>query len=176
MKTERLLSLTGDWKSYLNESQATTEFIKISVAYRNKNTCDIMNLLFVSIFLLITAVAIGLYLVFLGLHKRKSSTGLGLTHASFALAGIIVLFTQIVTGPTDKLNNVAALFLFFAIVGGGMVFALREENKHPFDGCCNHPCRHGSGRNIRANNQPVLRSIGPDSIDLLVKGSGVLTI
>jgi len=53
------------------------------------------------------------------------------SHASFALAGIIVSFTQIVTGSTDKLNNVTALFLFFAIVGGGMVFALREESKPP---------------------------------------------
>lgn len=90
-----------------------------------------MNLLFVSIFLLITAVTIGLYLVFLGLRKHKRSPGLGLTHASLALTGIIVLFTQIYTGPTDKLNNFAALLLFFAILGGGMVFALREENKPP---------------------------------------------
>ena len=29
------------------------------------------------------------------------------------------------------MNNVAALFLFFALVGGGMVFALHEENKPP---------------------------------------------
>jgi hypothetical protein len=90
-----------------------------------------MNLLFVSIFLLITAVAIGLYLVFLGMSKRKRLPVLGLTHASLALAGIIVLFTLIFTGPTDKLNNLAALFLFLAIVGGGLVFALSEENKPP---------------------------------------------
>lgn len=90
-----------------------------------------MNLLFVSIFLFVTAVAIGLYLVFLGLRKSKRSPGLGLIHASLALTGIIVLFTLIYTGPKDILNNVAALFLFFAIVGGGMVFALHEENKPP---------------------------------------------
>jgi FtsH-binding integral membrane protein len=90
-----------------------------------------MNLLFVSIFLFVTAVAIGLYLVFLGLHKQKRSPGLGLTHAGFALAGILALFTLIYTGPKDILINVAALFLFFAVVGGGMVFALHEENKPP---------------------------------------------
>jgi len=90
-----------------------------------------MNLLFASIVLLIIAVSLGLYLVFLSLHKHKRSPGLGLTHASLALAGIIVLFMQIYTGPTDKLNNFAALFLIFAIVGGGMVFALHEENKPP---------------------------------------------
>ena len=90
-----------------------------------------MNLLIVSIFLLITAVAIGLYLVFLGLHKRRRSPGLGLTHASLALAGILVLLTLIFTGPTDKLNNLAALLLLFAVVGGGIVFALHEENRPP---------------------------------------------
>ena len=90
-----------------------------------------MNLLFISVFLLIIAVTIGLYLVYLGVKKQIRSPGLGLTHASFALTGIIVLFVQIFTGLTDKLNNFAALFLFFAVVGGGMVFALREENKPP---------------------------------------------
>ncbi len=90
-----------------------------------------MNLLFVSVFLFITAVAIGLYLVFLGLHKGIRSPRLGLMHASLALAGIIVLFTLIYTGPASKLNNLAAFFLFFAILGGGMVFALHEENKPP---------------------------------------------
>jgi FtsH-binding integral membrane protein len=90
-----------------------------------------MNLLLSTAFLLISAVAVGCYLLFLGLRKRKRSPGLGLTHAGLALSGLIVLFTEIFTGPTDKLNNVAALFLFFAIVGGGMVFALHEENKPP---------------------------------------------
>jgi len=90
-----------------------------------------MNLLLVTAFLLISAVAFGFYLVFIGLRQRKRSPGLGLTHAALALSGVIVLFAEIFTGPTDKINNVAALFLFFAIVGGGMVFALHEENKPP---------------------------------------------
>ena len=90
-----------------------------------------MNLLLATALLLISAVAVGFYLFFLGLRQRKRSPGLGFTHAGLALCGIIVLFTEIFTGPTDKLNNVAALFLFFAIVGGGMVFALHEENKPP---------------------------------------------
>jgi len=90
-----------------------------------------MNLLLATVLLLISAVAVGFYLLFLGLRQRKRSPGLGLTHAGLALTGIIVLFTEIFIGPTDKLNNVAALFLFFAIVGGGMVFALHEENKPP---------------------------------------------
>jgi len=90
-----------------------------------------MNLLLATALLLISAVAVGFYLVFLGLRQHKRSPGLGLTHACLALSGIIVLFTEIFTGPTDKINNVAALFLFFAIVGGGMVFALHEENRPP---------------------------------------------
>jgi drug/metabolite transporter superfamily protein YnfA len=90
-----------------------------------------MNLLLATALLLISAVAVGIYLVLLGLRQRKRSPGLGIAHACLALSGIIVLFTEIFTGPTDKLNNVAALFLFFAIVGGGMVFALHEENKPP---------------------------------------------
>ncbi len=90
-----------------------------------------MNLLHVAAVLLITAVAVGIHLVFLGLRQRKRSPGLGLTHAGLALCGSIVLFAEIFTGPTDKLNNVAALFLFFAIVGGTMVFALHEENRPP---------------------------------------------
>ena len=90
-----------------------------------------MNLLHTTAFLLISAVAVGIYLVFLGLRQRKRSPGLGLTHAALALSGTIVLFTEIFTGPTDKMNNVAALFLFFAVVGGGMVLALHEKNRPP---------------------------------------------
>ena len=90
-----------------------------------------MNLLQVSFLLLISAVVIGIYLVYLGVQQRKRSPGLGLTHAGLALSGFIVLLIEIYTGPTDKLNNVAALLLFFAILGGGMVFALNEENRPP---------------------------------------------
>ena len=90
-----------------------------------------MNLLLATFLLLISAAAIGFYLVYLGLRQRKRSSGLGLMHAGLALTGSIVLFTAIFTGPIDKLNNVAALFLFFAILGGGMVFALHEKNRPP---------------------------------------------
>lgn len=90
-----------------------------------------MNLLLVTTLLLISAVSVGFYLVFIGLRQRKRLPGLGLTHAGLATTGILVLFTEIFTGPTDKLNNLAVLFLLFAIVGGGMVFALHEENKPP---------------------------------------------
>lgn len=81
--------------------------------------------------LLILAVAIGAYLVFLGLRHRRRSTGLAFAHAGLALCGVIVLFTEIFTGPPAKLNNVAAFFLVFALVGGGIVFALHEKNRPP---------------------------------------------
>lgn len=90
-----------------------------------------MNLSLVSFLLLISAVAIGFYLVFLGMRQRKRSPVLGLTHAGLALTGFIALFIEIFTGPLDKLNNVAAILLFFALLGGGMVFALHEENRPP---------------------------------------------
>ena len=90
-----------------------------------------MNLLPVTTLLLITAVAVGFFLVFLGLRQRRRSPGLALVHVGLALSATIVLFTEIFTGVTDKLNNVAALFLLFAVVGGGIVFALHEENRPP---------------------------------------------
>ena len=90
-----------------------------------------MNLLLATSLLLISAVAIGFYLVFLGLRQRRRSPGLAFAHAGLALFGVVVLFTEIFTGPADKINNVAAFFLFFAIVGGGIVFALHEENRPP---------------------------------------------
>ena len=85
-----------------------------------------------SIILLLTvAVLMGAYLVIQGLRRRKSSLKLGLVHASFAVAGIALLLTQVVEGPSDKQNNIAAFLLILALIGGGMVFALREPNKPP---------------------------------------------
>jgi peptidoglycan/LPS O-acetylase OafA/YrhL len=90
-----------------------------------------MDLLLTTFLLLISAVAIGFYLAYLGTYQRRRSPGLGLTHAGLALAGSTVLFTEIFTSPIDKLNNVTAIFLFFAILGGGMVFLLHEKNRPP---------------------------------------------
>ena len=77
------------------------------------------------------AVAVGAYLVLLGLRQRRRSSGLGLAHAGLALSGAVVLAAEIFTGAPDKLNNVAAFFLFCALVGGGIVFALHEAGKPP---------------------------------------------
>jgi FtsH-binding integral membrane protein len=84
------------------------------------------------IILLLTAAAlVGVFLVIRGLRHHKSSLKTGLIHASLAIAGIVLLLSQIVQGPIDKLNNLAALLLVLALIGGGMVFALREKNKPP---------------------------------------------
>lgn len=90
-----------------------------------------MNLLLAAFILVAVAVSIGLYLVFLGFRQRKRSPGLGLAHAGLALSGFILLSMAAYAGTTDKLNNVAVMFLFFALVGGGIVFALHEEKKPP---------------------------------------------
>lgn len=80
---------------------------------------------------LITASLVGVFLIIQGLRHHKSSLKLGLIHASLAIAGIALLLTQIVQGPIDKQNNIAMLLLVLALIGGGMVFALREANKPP---------------------------------------------
>lgn len=90
-----------------------------------------MKLLSAAVLLLGLAVAVGCYLVFLGLRQHRRSPGLGFAHAGLALSGAAVLFAEIFTGPPDKLNNVAAFFLFCAIVGGGIVLALHEKGRPP---------------------------------------------
>lgn len=90
-----------------------------------------MDLLLVTNILLSMAVALGSYLVVLGVRHRKGSRRLGLVHATLATAGTAALFALIFTGTTDKLNNVAALFLIFALIGGGMVLALSQRGKPP---------------------------------------------
>jgi RsiW-degrading membrane proteinase PrsW (M82 family) len=90
-----------------------------------------VNTLTLSTLFLLCAVIIGTYLTFIGLRRRKRIPRLGLLHAALALTGVVILGTQIYNGPMDKMNNVAVLFLIFAVIGGGMVFALREEKKPP---------------------------------------------
>jgi peptidoglycan/LPS O-acetylase OafA/YrhL len=90
-----------------------------------------MNLLVVIAVLFVSVVALGAYLTFIGLHKNQRSPRLGMLHAGLAVLGLIILALQIYNGPMDKLNNIAAVFLCFAIIGGAMVFALHEDRKPP---------------------------------------------
>ena len=68
-----------------------------------------MNLQIATLLLIVSAVTVGFYLVFIGLRHRRRAPGLGLTHASLALSCITLLFIQIFTGPENKLNNLASL-------------------------------------------------------------------
>ena len=90
-----------------------------------------MNLTLITTLFLTAAVCIGVYLTFVGLTQQKRIPGLGYTHATLALTGVTVLFINIYTGTLSKLHNAAALFLVFAVIGGGMVFALHAKDKPP---------------------------------------------
>jgi len=74
---------------------------------------------------------IGLYLVVLGVRYRRKSLTIGLTHASAGLIAFGLLITQIIGSTINKYYNVAALLIVLALIGGLMLFALREANKPP---------------------------------------------
>jgi len=84
-----------------------------------------------SIFLFSVAASLGLYLVVLGARYHRSSLKVGLSHASIGLLALVLLFLQIINGAINKYNNVAALLMILAVIGGIMLFALREKNKPP---------------------------------------------
>lgn len=84
-----------------------------------------------SIILFSLAAGLGLFLVVLGIRYRRSSLKIGLSHASIGLLAFGLLMAQIINGATDKYNNVAALLMILAIIGGLMLFALREHNRPP---------------------------------------------
>lgn len=77
------------------------------------------------------AASLGLFLVVLGVRYRRRSAKIGLIHASLGLLAFGLLIAQIVSGAINKYNNVAALLMVLALIGGLMLFALREHNKPP---------------------------------------------
>ncbi len=85
-----------------------------------------------SIILLFSLAALlGLFLVVLGLRYHRKSLTTGLIHAGTGLIAFGFLISQIIGHPINKYNNVAALLMVLALIGGGMLFALREANKPP---------------------------------------------
>jgi len=90
-----------------------------------------MPLSLVSASLLIAAISVGAYLVYVGLRRHKRIPKLGLTHAGLALSGSVALALQVLDGPSDRLNNLAAFFLALALIGGAMVFLLHEKGRPP---------------------------------------------
>ena len=90
-----------------------------------------MNYSLAAALLLIVAVTMGIFLVFVGIRQRKRLPAFGLTHAALAISGFTALCLQIAADTSDKLNNAAAFFLVLAIIGGLLVFALHEKGSPP---------------------------------------------
>ena len=80
------------------------------------------------------AVALGLWLVVLGVRHRRGSRSLAVAHAGIALLGLGLLARQIFGGPVQMLYNDAALLFVLALSGGLVLLALRigsREHRSP---------------------------------------------
>lgn len=87
-----------------------------------------------AIVLFCLAVALGLYLVVLGVRHRRGSRGLAAVHAGFALLGLVLLGMQVFSGPINFLFNSAALLFVLALSGGLVLLAVRigtREHRSP---------------------------------------------
>jgi hypothetical protein len=87
-----------------------------------------------AIVLFCLAVALGLYLVVLGVRHRRGSRGLAAVHGGFALLGLVVLGVQVFGGPVNFLYNSAALLFVLALSGGLLLLAVRlgtREHRSP---------------------------------------------
>ena len=85
-----------------------------------------------SVILLFSLTAsLGLFLVVLGVHYHRKSLITGLIHAGIGLIAFGFLVSQIIGHSINKYNNVAALLMILALIGGVMLFALRETSKPP---------------------------------------------
>lgn len=75
------------------------------------------------------AVMLGLWLVVLGLRYQRGSLILAMLHVGLAVLGLFLLARLIVTGPTHKLYNLAALLFVLALCGGLVLLALRMSKR-----------------------------------------------
>ena len=75
------------------------------------------------------AVALGLWLVVLGVRFRRGSLALAAGHAGVALLGLILLGRQIFGGPVHMLYNDAAMLFVLALSGGLVLLAIRMSNR-----------------------------------------------
>ena len=82
-----------------------------------------------AIILFCLAVALGLWLVVLGVHYRRGSRALAAAHAGVALLGLSLLGKQIFGGAVDMLYNDAALLFILALAGGLVLLILRVNNR-----------------------------------------------
>ena len=80
------------------------------------------------------AVALGLFLVVLGVRYRRGSRALAAVHDGFALLGLGLLGVQVFGGPVNFLYNSAALLFVLALSGGLVLLAVRlgtREHRSP---------------------------------------------
>ncbi len=84
-----------------------------------------------AIVLFCLAVALGLFLVVLGVRYRRGSRALAAVHAGLALLGLSLLGMQIFRGPVHVLYNSAALLFVLALSGGLVLLAVRLGNHEP---------------------------------------------
>lgn len=82
-----------------------------------------------SIVLFCLAVALGLFLVVLGMRYRRSSLVLAMGHASVALLGMGLLGQQVLDDSTHKLYNLASFLFVLALFGGLVLLALRMSQR-----------------------------------------------
>ena len=84
-----------------------------------------------SIILFCLAVALGLFLVVLGVRYKRGSLALAIGHASLALLGMGLLGQQIFDDTTHKSYNFAAFLFILALFGGLILLALRiSQHEH----------------------------------------------
>jgi len=81
--------------------------------------------------LLLLAALVVFMMVYIGLRYHRISKKLAISHALIAIMGLCFLGAQIFHGPINKYNNGAALLLVLALIGGGMLLALRDGDRSP---------------------------------------------
>jgi len=82
-----------------------------------------------SIVLFCLAVALGLFLVVMGMRYRRSSLVLAMGHASVALLGIGLLGQQVLDDSTHKLYNLATFLFVLALFGGLVLLVVRISQR-----------------------------------------------
>jgi len=82
-----------------------------------------------SIVLFCLAVALGLFLVVMGMRYRRSSLVLAMGHASVALLGIGLLGQQVLDDSTHKSYNLAMFLFVLALFGGLVLLVVRISQR-----------------------------------------------
>ncbi|MGA7179549.1 MAG: hypothetical protein WBX11_08205 [Thiobacillaceae bacterium] len=104
---------------------------------RRPHACNVLlvsgkHMILAALVLFCLAVALGLYLVVLGVRYRRGSRTLAAVHAGIAVVGLGLLGKQVFDYPKHILYNDAALVFALALSGGLVLLALRlgEPNRH----------------------------------------------